>query len=151
MRLCQCLVFVFTLFSISSCSQAGIETILVHNNGKTLSYSSQNELQPFFKQISNLLGSVEGVLKTIISPSEIEYAIQTSKGIEIIYLDNQVISFPFSQYPFFFTKLYVSLSGRLSKPEVVLFFGDDGGYGSVPPYITKIRIDEVVNLKRYFK
>lgn len=137
---------ILTLVLLSGCSEANVKKVVIFNDTGVQTISDQKKLQTIGKTISDFTKNIDDVLKVILTPSQIDEVISGEYGVEIQYSEKQSVQKANNNYSISFTKIYIPLSGKYSKIGIVYFFGDDEGYGSLPPYVTIEGLNELKNL-----
>lgn len=138
--------FLFTIFSLillTGCTEAQMEKVVIYDGERTSTITDLNKLQYFGENISGITRSVDDVLQVILTPSQIGEIINNEDGVEIIYSGQHQGKKINNRYSISFSKLYIPFSGKYSKFGVVIFFGDDEGYGGLPPFIKKEGLREL--------
>ncbi len=131
------------LVFLVGCTEAKVEKIVIYSEDGTLRITNQNQLQAVTDTISGLTKNIDDVFQVILTPSQISEIINNEYGIEIQYLDTQLVHKNSNKHPISFNKIYIPFSGKYSKLGVVYFFGDDEGYGGLPPYVTNKGLNEL--------
>jgi hypothetical protein len=124
------------LVLITGCTEAKVKKIVIYGSERTSTITDLDKLQYFGENLSAFTNNIDDVLKIIITPSQVDEIINNEQGVEVQYSGIHKVYRANNKYPISFSKIYIPFSGKYSKFGVVYFFGDDEGYGGLPPYIT---------------
>ncbi|MBG0755821.1 hypothetical protein [Vibrio cidicii] len=134
------------LVFLAGCTEAKVEKVVIYSGDGKLNITDQKQLQAVTETISGLTMNIDDVFQVILTPSQISEIINNEYGIEIQYSHTQKVYRVNNNHPISFNKIYIPFSGKYSKFGVVYFFGDDEGYGGLPPYVTKEGLHELKRL-----
>ena len=140
-----------SLIILTGCSDASVIKVVIYSDEGIQTVLDQNKLRIIGNTILDFTNNIDDVLQVILTPSQIDEIINNEYGIEIQYSNKQEAYKANNPYSISFSKIYIPLSGQYSKLGIVYFFGNDEGYGSLPPYVTNKGLNELKHLVEQLK
>ncbi len=127
-------VIVVTSFFLFSKNEI-VKEVTLFKNGAPHRIDNKEMLFTIGSQSLTTARGIDDLMQEIIQPSQVTEMMDKEDGIEIVFEKGQKIYRTGNKYSIEFTKIYIPLSGKYAKFGTVFFFGDNEGYGSVPPYV----------------
>lgn len=121
--------------------------VVIYREGEEY-FLYENDIYSDAKEFAlRLCSNIDDLIKEIIIQEMVDELKLKEKGIEVVFERNYKVRTKIDRKKIEFDRLYIPLSGKYAKLGAVIFLGDSKyGYGTMPPYVNKKQLSDVVNL-----